>query len=899
MQHPDRLKYPQIRRNGKLERASWDEAMDLIVERTRDVQRRLTNHGIGFYTTGQLFLEEYYTLAVVGKAGLCTLHMDGNTRLCTATAAASMRESFGSDGQPGSYTDIDFTECILMVGHNMSATQTVLWARILDRLEGPEPPTLIVIDPRKSGSAKKATLHLAPKIGTNLALLNGIQHVLFKKKYINEEYVSKHVIQREELHNVVKEYPPSKVSQITGVPEADVIRAADILGNAKSLLSTALQGVYQSNQATASACAINNINLLLGRIGRPGSGIYQMNGQPTAQNNREAGCDGEYPGFRNQANPVHMQELADLWNIDFEHVPHWNQPTHIENMLKYIQGGSIELFWINGTNPLVSLPNLQMTREILTKENLFVIVQDIFPNETTAIADVVLPAAGWGEKTGCFTNVDRTVHISHKAIDPPGEAKSDFEIFADFAKRMDFRDKDGNPLITWTYPEEAFEAWKKLSKGRPCDYSGMSYDKLTGGSGIQWPCTERYPYGKERLFDDGIFFTDLEYCESFGHDLETGAPYTKDQYKAMNPAGRAILKPCHYQPEFEAADEEYPLQLSTGRRPLHFHTRTKTGRTKELQGADPEPYIQISEKDAKKFRVKEGDFVVVESRRGKIEVAARVGLMANGQVFIPFHFGYFDDKKGRARAANELTRQQWDPVSKQPQFKSGAVRITEIDPAEKEKVHAPELQTAAIKAKEEHNKAITKRGGLKGEDKRTESFLQYWLGATYASMETLRDICDHLMSRITHSDYEVTSGMRIMHRIITSCVDRLGPITVKYRSENEYGRQTSLELKKRLFPEAEVGDISGSNAYDVLIALQSFYMFLGHVESHIIAMSPAAQATWDREFIEAVNFLNTQVGRMYAWTKQQLASRGPQTLLVPCSEAAELKDRIKDVLDTQ
>jgi len=243
--------------------------------------------------------------------------------------------------------------------------------------------------------------------------------------------------------------------------------------------------------------------------------------------------------------------------------------------------------------------------------------------------------------------------------------------------------------------------------------------------------------------------------------------------------------------------------------------------------------------------------------------------------------------------------EQWDPVSKQPQFKSGAVRITKIDPAGKEKVHAPELQTAAIKAKEEHNKAITKPGGLNGEDKRTESFLQYWLGATYASMETLRDICDHLMSRITHSDYEVTSGMRIMHRLITSCVDRLGPITVKYRSENEYGRQTSLELKKRLFPEAEVGDISGSNAYDVLIALQSFYMFLGHVESHIIAMSPAAQATWDREFIEAVNFLNTQVGRMYAWTKQQLASRGPQTLLVPCSEAAELKDRIKDVLDTQ
>jgi anaerobic selenocysteine-containing dehydrogenase len=338
------------------------------------------------------------------------------------------------------------------------------------------------------------------------------------------------------------------VSCITGVPEEDIIAAADILGRTKSLLSTALQGVYQSNQATASACAINNINLLLGHIGKPGSGIYQMNGQPTAQNNREAGCDGEYPGFRNFSNPDHMQALADLWNIDYIRVPHWNQPTHIENMLKFIADGSIEMFWINGTNPLVSLPNLPMVRELLTKETLFVIAQDIFPTETTAIADVVLPAAAWGEKTGCFTNVDRTVHLSKKAVEPPvsiriflqkcfgpelvltvlqGEAKSDFEIFCDFAKRMGFRDKDGEPLISWTDPSEAFEAWKKLSKGRPCDYSGLTYEKLSGGSGIQWPCNDEFPYGKERLFDDGKFFTDIDYCESFGHDLETGAPYTK------------------------------------------------------------------------------------------------------------------------------------------------------------------------------------------------------------------------------------------------------------------------------------------------------------------------------------------------------------------------------------
>lgn len=231
--------------------------------------------------------------------------------------------------------------------------------------------------------------------------------------------MAKHVIGRDELANVVSDYRPEKVEEITGVPAADIIRAADMIGKSKQLLSTALQGVYQSNQATASACQINNINLLLGRIGKPGCGILQMNGQPTAQNNREAGCDGEFPGFRNHQNPKQMQDLADLWNIDYDHVPHWNEPTHIQNMLKYIKGGLMEMLWISGTNPLVSLPNLPMTRDVLTSKNLFLVVQDIFPTETTAIADVILPGAAQAEKSGCFTNVDRTVHLQHKAVEPP------------------------------------------------------------------------------------------------------------------------------------------------------------------------------------------------------------------------------------------------------------------------------------------------------------------------------------------------------------------------------------------------------------------------------------------------------------------------------------------------
>lgn len=798
-----------------------------------------------------------------------------------------MRESFGSDGQPGSYGDIDHTACILMVGHNMSATQTVLFSRVLDRLHGAEPPELIVIDPRKSNTAREASLHLAPHIGTNCALLNGIQYLLFEKGYINEEFVSKHTVNREVVFNTVKDYPPEVVENITGVSQRDLEKAADILGKTPSLLSTCLQGVYQSNQATASACQVNNINLLLGHIGKPGSGILQMNGQPTAQNNREAGCNGEYPAFRNHQNPAHMQELADIWNIDCMKLPHWAQPTHIENMLKYIDSGMMEMFWISATNPLVSLPNLPRARKTLTNPNLFVVVQDIFPTETTAIADVVLPAAAWGEKTGCFTNVDRTVHISHKAVEAPGEAKADLDIFIDYSKRMGFQGKDGSPLLKFTDSQGAFEAWKQVSKGRPCDYTGMTYDKLTGGSGIQWPCTPDKPDGTERLFSDGVFFTDIEYCETFGHDLETGAPYSKQQYQSLNPAGRAILKPCHYLPELEQCDNEYPLRLSTGRRTRHFHTRTKTGRTKELQDADPDVYLQLSEADAKELDVREGEMLIVESRRGKIEAAARIGNITKGQVFIPFHYGYFDSTDGRARAANELCQERWDAVSKQPMFKSGAVRVTKAPsaPNGEVKVHVREQQTAAVQR-------VEKRRVAPKQEEKLERMLEYWLGTTYGSLRTLYDICDHVIPQTQGADFEISSGMEVMQRIATTCIDRFSPIIKKYKTEEELGLRYSHMLRKQLFPD-DLISVAESPAYEMLVAMQGFHVFLSHIDGHLVALLPTAKAAWDSEFTEAVTFVSAQIERMQAWTKQQISARSTQILLVPTGSAVRLRQRVE------
>jgi ferredoxin-nitrate reductase len=670
----DRLTKPLIRKNGKLCEASWDEAMDLIVKRSHGIIEKDTSLGLGFYTSGQLFLEEYYTLGVLGKAGLGTPHMDGNTRLCTATSAAALKVSFGSDGQPGSYTDLDTTDAILHFGHNIASQQTVLWMRILDRLAGPNPPKIVVIDPRETYTAQKATVHLAPVLGTNVPVMNGILNLMIQAGNIDKAYIDAHTTGFEALKKMVAGWPPGRVEEVSGVPQHKLREAAEILGTAKSLVSTVLQGVYQSMQATAAAVQVNNLHLIRGLIGRDGCGIYQMNGQPTAQNTRECGADGDLPGFRNWGNEEHVRQLATLWNVPPDKIPHWSPPTHAMQIWRFAETGTIKMLWISGTNPAVSMPELTRIRKILANENLFVVVQDAFMTETAAYADVVLPAAIWGEKTGCFTNVDRTVHISHKAVEPPGEARSDLDIFLDYSRRMNFRDQDGNPLIKWNTPEEAFEAWKKCTKGRPCDYTGMSYAKLTGGSGIQWPCNEQYPEGSRHLYTDGVFNTGVDQCETYGHDLDTGAAVTQKEYKAINPGGKAFLKGSDYLPPHEVPDEQYPLWLTTGRLVYHFHTRTKTGRSQPLNDAAPDAYIQLSEEDAARYAIHDGDMVTVTSRRGRITIAATIGGVAPGLVFIPFHYGYWDNDK-RPRAANELTLTEWDAVSKQPHFKYAAVNI--------------------------------------------------------------------------------------------------------------------------------------------------------------------------------------------------------------------------------
>jgi anaerobic selenocysteine-containing dehydrogenase len=562
----------------------------------------------------------------------------------------------------------------------------VLWARILDRTRGQDPPVIVCVDPRRTKVAEEADrtggVHLAPKVGTNLALMNGLTRELFEHGWIDQQWVQQHTLGVDQLRDAVASYTPEEVSRICEIDADDLRQAARIFGTSRTVLSTVLQGFYQSHQATAASVAVNNLHLLRGLIGRSGAGILQMNGQPTAQNTRECGANGDLPGFRNWENPTHVAELARLWNVEELTIPHWAPPTHAMQIFRYAEQGSIGWLWISATNPAVSMPESARIRRILGGDQCFVVVSDIFLTETAELADVVLPTAGWGEKTGTYTNASRTVHLSEKAVEPPGEARTDLDIFLMYADAMGFKDKDGNPLIAWRSAEEAFAAWQECSRGRPCDYTGLSYDKLRAGTGIPWPCNEEAPEGTDRLYSEPVFPTTEEQCETYGHDLLTGASITPVEYRAMAPAGRARLIGAEYVPPHEEPSADFPVLYTTGRTVYQFHTRTKTARARPLRDAAPDAWIELNPDDARQHGIQEGDLVRVESPRGAIEVKARLGQVRKGCVFAPFHFGSWDldglDPGRPSRQANELTMTIWDPVSKQPLFKTAVCRLSKV-----------------------------------------------------------------------------------------------------------------------------------------------------------------------------------------------------------------------------
>jgi assimilatory nitrate reductase catalytic subunit len=632
----NRATYPLLKRHGALARVGWTEAIATMAARFGDVQARYGPEAVGVVSTGQLVTEEFYALGKLVQLGIGTRHFCGNTTLCMSTAVAGYKRSFGSDGPPGTYEDFEIADVILLIGANIADNHPILCRR----LQSNPGTTLIVVDPRVTKTAMMADLHLPITPRGDLALINGLIHIVIARNLVNHAYVAAHTTGFEELAASVRDYTPDRVAQITGLSAESLYRTAYLYAGANAALIGWTMGVNHSTKGTETVNAINNLALITGQIGRPGAAPFSITGQCNAMGTREAGFTSSLPGYRTFEDADDRAELAALWNVPVERIPTARGLAY-PDIIEAALSRRIRALWIIGTNPVVSFPNLGVLRQALGELD-FLVVQDGFhPTPTSDLAHLVLPAAIWGEKEGTYTNSERRVSKVNRAVAPPGEARSDFDIFLDLAAELGVADQ---LFPGWTEPEDAFREWSRVSAGRLCDYSGMTYPALEAHGGLQWPCgtDTAEPAGTRRL-------------------------YTTGQFQTID--GKARLLPVAWEPFPEQPNPEFPLVLNTGRTVEHWHTRTKTGQVPILERLSPHAWVEMNPRDARALRLRPQERVDVISRRGRVSnIELRVTeTIAPGQVFVPFHYAEAN--------ANQLTQSAYDPISREPNFKQSAVRV--------------------------------------------------------------------------------------------------------------------------------------------------------------------------------------------------------------------------------
>ena len=620
-----RAKQPLLRKNGVLVPVSWDEALDTMIERIGAIQAKYGAESLGVVGTGQLLTEEYYTLGKLVQLGFRTPNNDGNTTLCMASAVSGYKLSFGSDGPPGNYADLAQADVVMLVGSNIADNHPILCNR-LNRSKN----TLIVVDPRVTKTAMMADIHLPIKPRADIALLNGMAHILIRDGLIDAEYVARHTNGFEEFKRFVAEFRPDHVARVTGLPVEQIEQVALLYGRAKSGMIGWTMGVNHSTQGAVTVAAINNLALITGKIGRVGSSPFSITGQCNAMGTREAGFTSSMPGYRKYENAAHREELAALWGIDVETIPKARGMAY-PDIIEGAVSGKIKALWFIATNPVVSFPNFSLLDQAL-KSVEFLVVQDGFhPTPTSEYAHLVLPAAIWGEKEGTYTNSERRISKVNRIVQTPGEARSDFDIFLAIAEMLGV----GQKLYPgWTSTADAYKEWQRVSAGRMCDYSQHSWQEIEDAGGIQW--------GGERLYEDGVFPT---------------------------ADGRAVLHQVPCEPFAEQPNEEYDFILNTGRTVEHWHTRTKTAEVEMLNAMVPHAWLEMNPADAKRLRLAPHDRVTVISRRGSVEnLELRItSIIAPGQVFMPFHFSETN--------SNRVTLGAFDPISREPNFKQCAVRV--------------------------------------------------------------------------------------------------------------------------------------------------------------------------------------------------------------------------------
>lgn len=617
---------PLLRKDGVLTPVSWEEALTVMVERITGIQARHGRGALGVVGTGQLLTEETYTLGKLVQLGFGTSNNDGNTTLCMASAVSGYKLSFGSDGPPGSYGDLETADVILLIGANIADNHPIL----CERLQRNAARTLIVVDPRVTKTAMMADLHLPVKPRSDIALLNGMAHILIRDGLIDEGYIAAHTQGFAEFAAFVATFTPEHTSLITGLSIETLERVAHLYGNAMAAFIGWTMGVNHSTQGAVTVAAINNLALITGNIGRSGASPFSITGQCNAMGTRETGFTSSLPGYRKFESLEDREALAKIWQIDAGRIPTLRGKAY-PDIIEAAIAGSIKALWFVATNPAVSFPNYDLLKLAFERVE-FLVVQDGFhPTPTTAFADLVLPAAIWGEKEGTYTNSERRVSKVNKVVEPPAAARTDFDIFLAIAEKLGCR---AELYPGWTTTADAYREWQKVSAGRACDYSEISWEGIDRAGGMQW--------GGERLYEDGQFAFE---------------------------GGRAKLLNVPCEPFAEQPDDEYNLILNTGRTVEHWHTRTKTGHVAQLNGMVPNAWLEMNPLDAENLRLRSHDRVTVVSRRSRVpQVELRItGIVAPGQVFMPFHFAEAN--------SNLVTLGGFDPISREPNFKQCAVRV--------------------------------------------------------------------------------------------------------------------------------------------------------------------------------------------------------------------------------
>ena len=629
----NRARYPLLRKNGKLVRIGWDEALETMVERFRSLQTKYGARSLGVLSTGQLVTEEFYTLGKLVQLGFGTNNYDGNTTLCMAAAVSGYKISFGSDGPPGCYEDLEKADVVLLIGANIADNHPVL----CQYLEANPQRTLIVADPRASKTAMLADLHLPLKPRSDLALLHGIAHILIRHGLIDRNYIDQHTTGFQELKKFLEAYPPERVAEITGLSEEALYKTAFLYGRARAGFIGWTMGVNHSTLGTATVNAICNLALLTGNIGRSGAAPFSITGQCNAMGTREAGFTSSMPGYRKFDDANDRRELAELWGIDESRLPA-KRGLAYPDIVEAAVAKNLRGLWIIATNPLVSFPNQGVLRQALSNLDFLVVQDGYHPTPTTELADLVLPAAIWGEKEGTYTNSERRVSKVNKAVEPQGQARADFDIFLAIAEKLGCREE---LYPGWRSAKDAFDEWRRVSSGRLCDYSGISYSLLAEEGAVQWPFPESGE-ASARLYADGQFQT---------------------------PDGGARFVATHWEPLPERPVKAYPFVLNTGRTVEHWHTRTKTREVPILEHLSPRAWLEMNPRDAKQLGLRSHDRVDVVSQRGRVtSVELRLTeITAPGQVFMPFHF--FETN------VNEVTLSAFDAISREPNYKQCAVRV--------------------------------------------------------------------------------------------------------------------------------------------------------------------------------------------------------------------------------